>query len=143
MNSEVSTFPTRSLVTERAAALPSESVRHFSERLAFETDPSDLHHDLEAGVSGVVAIDTRSQEAYATAHIPGAISLPHREMSSATTAHLRTDGVYVTYCWGPGCNASTKGALHLGELGFAVKELIGGLEYWGREGYPVRAGNTP
>ena len=43
----------------------------------------------------------------------------------------------VTYCCGPGCNSSTKAALRLASLGFRVKELIGGLEYWLREGGQV------
>jgi rhodanese-related sulfurtransferase len=45
--------------------------------------------------------------------------------------------VVVTYCWGPGCNAATKGAARLAALGFRVKEMIGGIEYWRREGHPV------
>jgi rhodanese-related sulfurtransferase len=45
--------------------------------------------------------------------------------------------VLVVYCWGPGCNAATKAAAKLASLGFQVKEMIGGLEYWRREGYPV------
>ena len=58
-------------------------------------------------------------------------------MNAETTADLPKDQVMVTYCWGPGCNGSTKGALKLAALGFRVKELIGGLEYWMREGGPV------
>jgi rhodanese-related sulfurtransferase len=38
---------------------------------------------------------------------------------------------------GPGCNGSTRAAARLAALGFQVKELIGGLEYWKREGYPT------
>ena len=34
-----------------------------------------------------------------------------------------------------GCNASTKGALKLTRLGFNVKELMGGLDWWMRDGY--------
>jgi len=33
------------------------------------------------------------------------------------------------------CNASTKGALNMTRLGFTVKELIGGLDWWKRDGY--------
>ena len=43
--------------------------------------------------------------------------------------------LYVTYCDGIGCNASTKGALNLSRLGFQVKELLGGLDWWKRDGY--------
>src|SRR5207245_11627846 len=43
----------------------------------------------------------------------------------------------VVYCWGPACNAATKAAVRLAALGFRVKEMIGGIEYWDREGYGV------
>ncbi len=45
--------------------------------------------------------------------------------------------VIVTYCDGIGCNASTKGALTMARLDFRVKELIGGLEWWKRDGHPT------
>jgi rhodanese-related sulfurtransferase len=40
----------------------------------------------------------------------------------------------VTYCWGPGCNGATRAALAFARLGYPVKEMIGGYEYWVREG---------
>jgi len=43
----------------------------------------------------------------------------------------------VTYCDGIGCNASTKGALNMARLGFKVRELIGGLDWWKRDGHPT------
>jgi rhodanese-related sulfurtransferase len=43
----------------------------------------------------------------------------------------------VTYCWGPGCNGATRAALALALLGFRVREMIGGFEYWAREGLAV------
>jgi rhodanese-related sulfurtransferase len=131
-----------SQVLRTPAAAPGDAVDHFRSRLAFETDPSDLHADLDGGVPGIVVVDARSGEAFGRSHIPGAINLPHREITAGTTAGLDRDALYVTYCWGPGCNSSTKGALRLAELGFRVKELIGGIEYWRREGYEVTAGGS-
>ena len=43
----------------------------------------------------------------------------------------------VTYCWGPGCNGATRAALALARLGYPVREMLGGIEYWTREGFPV------
>jgi hypothetical protein len=37
----------------------------------------------------------------------------------------------------PGCNGSTKAALRLAALGFQVKEMIGGVEWWERDGYDL------
>lgn len=43
----------------------------------------------------------------------------------------------VVHCWGPGCDGATRAALALARLGFRVKEMLGGIEYWIREGYAV------
>jgi len=43
----------------------------------------------------------------------------------------------VTYCWGPACNGATRAALEFARLDYRVKEMIGGYEYWVREGLPV------
>lgn len=126
-----------SFVLEAPVASPEEAQNHFAAKLAFETDAWDVKTDMERGRSDFIVVDTRSREDYGNRHIAGAISLPHRTMDAQTTAHLPKDKVLVTYCWGPGCNASTKGALRLAALGFRVKELIGGLEYWIKEGGPV------
>ena len=110
--------------------------KHYQNKLAFETDAWDLDEMLRQG-KNVVIIDARSAEAYANGHLPGAINLPHRNMTQETTNHLNHEALFITYCDGVGCNASTKGALRLAELGFRVKELIGGLDWWKRDGYPV------
>ena len=43
----------------------------------------------------------------------------------------------VVYCWSPGCNGGAKGAAAFARLGYDVKEMIGGYEYWVREGQPT------
>lgn len=114
----------------------SDAILHYRAKLEFETDAWDLNELLRCGAD-VVVIDARSESSFAQEHIPGAISFPHREMSKESTASLDRGALYVTYCDGVGCNASTKGALKLAELGFRVKELIGGIEWWKRDGYPT------
>jgi rhodanese-related sulfurtransferase len=112
--------------------------KHFRDKLAFETDAWDLNEMLRERAN-VVIVDARSEAAFAQEHIPEAISLPHRQMSPDSTRHLDRSALYVTYCDGIGCNASTKGALKFAELGFQVKELIGGIEWWKRDGYPTES----
>ncbi|WP_328646175.1 rhodanese-like domain-containing protein [Amycolatopsis sp. NBC_00348] len=120
------------------AAAPAEAVAYFSAELGFEVDPDDLARDLDAGrVEGYVVVETRAPEAFAQAHIPGAINLPYRDMTPENTAHLDRDLVYVCYCESINCNAATKGALKLAELGFQVKRLSGGITSWIAAGYPV------
>ena len=117
--------------------------RHFLSRLEFETDASDVYADLLNGVDDFVVIDARSPESYAKGHVPGAINFPHRTMNEETTASLSKEKLYVTYCDGIGCNASTKAAIKLSALGFHVKEMIGGIDWWARvDGYPVVVGES-
>jgi len=111
-----------------------QMIRFYEAKLVFETDAWDLYEALQAG-EPLVVVDARPAEAYAREHIPGALNLPHRELSEAAAARLDKSLVYVTYCDGVGCNASTKGAIKLAKLGFRVKELSGGLDWWKRDGY--------
>lgn len=108
--------------------------RYYAARLTYEIDAWDLKCALEAG-ERIIVIDTRSPEAFQTEHIPDAINIPHRTMSADTTDALDRSALVVTYCDGIGCNASTKGALNMVRLGFRVRELIGGLDWWKRDGH--------
>lgn len=112
------------------------AVLHFEQKLQYETDSWDLFEDLKKGEK-IIVIDARSKESYDNEHIKGAINLHHRVISAETASHFDKNTQIVAYCTGVGCNASTKGALKLAQLGFKVKELIGGLEWWKRDGYPT------
>ncbi len=111
-----------------------EQMRYYSRKLAFEIDSWDLKTALDRK-ENIVVIDARSLEAYRNEHIPGAINLPHRRMDEGTTGNLDRTALIVVYCDGIGCNASTKGAGNMVKLGFRVKELIGGMDWWKRDGY--------
>ncbi|MBS0961372.1 rhodanese-like domain-containing protein [Acetobacter thailandicus] len=89
----------------------------------------------------MVIVDGRSREAYEKEHIPGFLNLPHRDISICTTRGLDKTKIYACYCDGIGCNALTKTAMKLLTLGFNVKELIGGLDWWKRDGYATE-GNS-
>lgn len=128
-----------SSVTEHAAADAATAHAHFARRLAVETDADDVAAAVAAGSVDFVLVDARSAGAYAAAHLPGAISLPHRTIDADAVAAL-PEGLVVVYCWGPGCNAAVKGAVRLTELGRPTKEMLGGFEYWVREGHPVEGG---
>ncbi|PVZ85546.1 rhodanese [Serratia sp. S1B] len=120
-----------------------ESQNYLAAKLSYYTDSADVAEDLRNGISDIVVIDTRAEALYAAGHIPGAISFPHRLMSETSTGHLDQNKVYVTYCDGIGCNGSTNGAYKLAKLGFRVKELIGGLDFWQRDGHPLALGDQP
>lgn len=112
-----------------------DQASYYEQKLAFETDSWDLNEMLKKGA--VTVIDARGADVFRREHIPGAVNLPHREMSRQATEELPRDHLFVTYCDGVGCNASTKGALNMACLGFTVKELLGGLDWWKRDGYPT------
>jgi len=133
---------TRGNVLEAAPAAPAIARNYFAAKLACETDPADVWADLAAGRPGFVVVDTRGRDAYTQGHVPGALSLPHAEIDERSVSALPAGAIAVTYCWGPGCNAGTKGALKLAALGTPVKEMIGGFEYWQREGHPVETGEA-
>ena len=118
-----------------------EQIKYYQSKLAYEMDSADLHAAIEDGAP-IVVVDGRAAGAYAEGHIPGAINLPHREINAGMTGSLDRLKLYVCYCDGIGCNASTKTALKLLTLGFKVRELIGGLDWWKRDGYPVLQSGT-
>ncbi|WP_336775797.1 rhodanese-like domain-containing protein [Paenibacillus sp. MMO-58] len=126
-----------SLVLETPAAAPEATHRHYMNKLSVETDVADVYYDMQHGLNDFLLIDVRSPKAYAECHIPGAVNLPSREMTAETTASFSKEQLIVVYCWSPACNGGTKGAARLSGLGFKVKEMIGGIEYWRKEGNPV------
>ena len=113
-----------------------DQMDYYRHKLAYEIDSADLYEALEKS-EPIVVVDGRADSAYAQEHIPGAISLPHRTISSESTGALDRSKLYLCYCDGIGCNASTKTAMKLLELGFQVRELIGGLDWWRRDGYAI------
>ncbi len=129
--------------TESSAALrvppaePAQAAAFFAARLAFQADVSDVHASLESGAPGFVLVDSRGEDAWAQGHVPGAVHLPTAEIQQRAASLLVAAVPVITYCWGPGCDGATRAALALAQLGYHVKEMIGGIEYWIREGFPV------
>ncbi|WP_213064524.1 rhodanese-like domain-containing protein [Acinetobacter tandoii] len=113
----------------------------YQAKLNYEMDSWDLFEAINQG-QNIVVVDGRSTTAYAHEHIPNAINIPHRGITAESLAHLDLSLLYVTYCDGIGCNASTKTALKMATLGFQVKELIGGLDWWKRDGYQTAGENA-
>ena len=119
---------------------PQLSAQFFAARLACQTDVSDVHAALESGAPGFVLIDSRGVEGWQQARIPGALHVPTADIAATSPGLLDPAVPVVTYCWGPGCNGATRAALALARLGYQVKEMLGGIEYWQREGFPVETG---
>ena len=118
-----------------------EQLKYYQEKLNYEMDPSDLFDSLTENEK-IVVVDTRKSFAFEKEHIPSAINLPHREMNEECFKKLDRSFLYVCYCDGIGCNASTKGALKMTKAGFKVKELIGGIEWWIKDGYETKGSTS-
>ncbi|WP_460063100.1 rhodanese-like domain-containing protein [Streptomyces sp. YKOK-I1] len=130
------TTSTANPVLRVAPAAPAEAAAYFRASLVFHADVSDVAAVLAAGGEhGFVVLDSRSTEAWDQGHIPGAVHLPTALIAEQAGRLLDRDVPVVTYCWGPGCNGATRAALALAELGYQVKEMLGGFEYWVREGF--------
>lgn len=130
-----------SVVTEIAAAPPASALAHFAQRLAVETDCWDVHAASRDGAADFVLLDVRNAALYATGHVPGAISLPHREITQARMAGWPRDTLFVVYCAGPHRNGADKAAVRLARLGRPVKAMIGGVTGWLDEGLALATGS--
>jgi rhodanese-related sulfurtransferase len=113
-----------------------DALSYFTARLTHETDASDVYDAQKAG-ERFVLVDVRGDEAWAQGRITGAVHMPHRQIAERAPRELDPSLPVVVYCWSPGCNGGVKGAIEFAKLGYSVKEMIGGYEYWIREGQPI------
>lgn len=132
-----------SLISETPAASCAEAQAHFQSRLRFETDCSDVHHSQQAGDVDYVLVDVRGPAAFALGHVPGAINIPTRTMTTERLAAFDPDTLFVVYCAEPHCNAAHRAAATLAGLGYAVKEMLGGVTGWLDEGLQLAGGSAP
>lgn len=117
---------------------PAEAVAHFGASLAFHADVSDVAAALAGDAApGFVLLDSRSAESWDQGHVPGAVHLPTARIAEDAGRLLDPAVPVVTYCWGPGCNGGARAAFALAGLGYRVKEMLGGIEYWIREGFEI------
>lgn len=126
-----------SLITEHPATSAEQALAHFSQRLRFETDCSDVYHSQQAGQVDYVLVDVRNATAFAAGHVPGAINLPTRTITPERLAAFPANSLFVVYCAGPHCNGVHRAAARLAGLGHSVKEMIGGITGWLDEGLPL------
>ena len=119
-----------------------DALSYFTAKLALETDSSDVYAAQKADEQFVL-VDVRSPEAWAQGRVQGAVHMPYRDIAERAPREIDPATPVVVYCWSPGCNAGAKGAIEFAKLGYRVKEMIGGYEYWVREGQPVENDEGP
>ena len=124
------------------AEVPAKAAAHYAAKLSFETDCWDVHGSLRAGPADFVLLDVRGRAAFEKAHVPGAISLPHAEITEERAAAWPRDILFVVYRAGPHCNGADRAALKLATLGRRVKIMIGGMTGWADEGFAFASNET-
>jgi rhodanese-related sulfurtransferase len=133
-----------SSVTAIPAAASDIAAAHFARRLQVETDCADVASAMRAGEQDFVLLHVvGAPDAYARRHVPGAIHLPHREITAERMAAWPAGTLFVAYCAGPHCNGADQAAFKLARLGLPVKIMIGGITGWQDEGLPFATGAAP
>jgi rhodanese-related sulfurtransferase len=97
----------------------------------------------DGGDPGFDLVDTRSRQSWDQGRIPGAIHLPTAQIPQLAGELLDPGRPVVVHCWGPGCNGAARAALALATLGYQAKEMLGGIEYWIREGFGHETSHGP
>lgn len=117
---------------------PSDLLAFVEAKLAYEID---VVAAAEAQADGTaLIIDTRRRSSWDQGHVAGALHLPNDDFDDRI-AGLPSGRTLVVYGWGPGCNGATHTAQRLLLKGFDVREMIGGYEYWVRNGFAVERGD--
>ncbi|MFG3338320.1 rhodanese-like domain-containing protein [Glycomyces sp. NPDC048151] len=120
-----------------APASPADALAYFAGLMTYSTDVSDVYAASQADDFGFTLVDTRGDAAWFQGRVPGAVHLPTDDIASRASELVAADKPVVVYCWGPGCNGAYRAAVEFAKLGYQVKYMMGGFEYWVREGLPV------
>jgi rhodanese-related sulfurtransferase/DNA-binding HxlR family transcriptional regulator len=84
----------------------------------------------------VLVLDVRPTEEYAAGHLPGALSVPLKELERRI-AELPADQEIVAYCRGPFCVLAFDAVARLRKKGLAARRLEYGFPEWKQAGLPV------
>lgn len=87
----------------------------------------------------VVVLDVRPEAEYAAGHIPGAISIPVRDLKSRL-GEIPEGAEVVAYCRGPYCVYADDAVRLMTHSGFSAARLEEGFPEWTAASLPVAAG---
>ena len=92
--------------------------------------------------SEVIVLDVRPPEEYRAGHIPGAVSIPLKDLRNHL-AQLPRRREIVAYCRGPYCMLAVEAVKLLRAKGFRALRMEHGVPEWRAEGFPVAVGEEP
>jgi rhodanese-related sulfurtransferase len=100
----------------------------------------ELRQEIAAGT--VTVVETLGPIYYESAHLPGAINVPHTQVRELAGSLLPDkDASIVTYCSNMACRNSEIAASELIALGYSnVRKYAEGKQDWTEAGLPVEAG---
>jgi rhodanese-related sulfurtransferase len=124
-------------LAEKSASEIRETARlFFEERSALDhISSSELWDKLNK--AEVILIDVRPKEEFLSGHIPGAVSMPLKELKEKLN-DLPSDKEIVAYCRGPYCVLAAEAAKILNKKGFNVSIMKEDVNSWRAEGLPVQ-----
>ncbi len=128
----------RSLAATRLADIRQITREFLADRQGLEPlDREELLNKVRDGA--VTVLDVRPAEEYRAGHIPGALSIPLKELERRLS-DLPRDREIVAYCRGPYCVLAVEAVELLRARGFSAFRLEQGVQDWRAEGLPVLVG---
>jgi rhodanese-related sulfurtransferase len=128
----------RNLAESRLVEVREITREFLAERQGLEpVDREALLARVRAGE--VTVLDVRPAEEYRAGHLPGALSVPLKELERRLS-ELPRDRDIVAYCRGPYCVLAVEAVELLRARGFSAFRLEQGVQDWRAEGLPVFAG---
>jgi len=125
----------RILAESRLAEIHEITRAFFHDRCAMEpVDRDALLAKVRAGA--VTVLDVRPVEEYQAGHIPGALSVPLKDLEQGLSG-LRRDREIVAYCRGPYCVLAVEAVEKLRALGFRAFRMEHGVADWRALGLPI------
>ena len=101
-------------------------------------------NELQAAIAAgdVIVVETLGPQYYEDAHLPGAINIPHTEVSRLAPQLLPDRAAsIVTYCSNTACRNSEIAAAQLRSLGYGdVRKYAEGKEDWREAGLALESG---
>ena len=129
----------RSLAETRLAEI-GEITRHFLEA-RHSLQPVGREQLLAKVRDGsVTVLDVRPAEEFQAGHLPGALSIPLKELERRLS-ELPRDREIVAYCRGPYCVLAVEAVEILKARGFAAFRLEDGVPDWQARGFPIAVDN--
>lgn len=128
----------RALAESRLAEIGEITRRFLESRQGLQpVDRSQLLSKVREGA--VTVLDVRPPEEYQAGHIPGALSIPLKELERRL-ASLPHDREIVAYCRGPYCVLAVEAVEMLRAHGFTAFRMEEGVSDWHALGLPIAVG---